>query len=77
MEIIKIYVNYKPQGVYGITKKEEVTDALLDMMNDGTETVEFTKEILNNHLDKGLCIIPKTSKPFDWDENVHGKFFTD
>lgn len=73
MEIIKIFINGKKQGVYGITKKEEVTDAFLDMMNDGD--TEFTKDLLEAHLENGLCIIPKDSKPFDWDNDLHGEFF--
>lgn len=77
MEVVKLFINNKPQGIYGITNKDEVTDALLDSMNDGTTDMEYTREMLNMHLDKGLCIIPKSSKSFDWDENIHGKFFTD
>lgn len=77
MKLIKIFTGGEKKGVYAYTEKEEVTDALLDMMNDGSETVEFTKTILMEYVDKGICIIPKSSKPFLWDENIHGEFFTD
>lgn len=74
MEILKILMNGRPQGIYAITKKEEVTDALLDVMNEGKESKEFTKDILNLHLENGMSIIPNSSEPFDWDENIYGKF---
>jgi len=77
MEILKIVTNGRKQGVYAITKKEEVTDALLDMLNDNKENKEFTKDMLYNRLKNGLCIIPKDSKPFEWNDDLHGKFFTD
>jgi hypothetical protein len=76
MEIIKLMTNGYPQGVYAITKKEEVTDALLDAMNEGKEDKEFTKKVLETHLESGLCFIPPNEKPFDWNEELHGKFFT-
>ena len=75
MEIVKIFVNGKKQGIYAITKKEDVTDAILDVMNEGKEHPDFTRSVLETHLAKGLAIIPKTEKPFDWDENIHGSFF--
>lgn len=75
MEIIKLMTAGYPQGIYAITKKEEVTDVLLDIMNEGCENKEFTKDVLNTHLESGLCIIPKNEKPFDWNEEIHGAFF--
>lgn len=75
MEIVKIFVNGKKQGIYAITKKEDVTDAILDIMNEGKEHHDYTRAVLEAHLSKGLAIIPKTEKPFDWDENLHGSFF--
>jgi hypothetical protein len=75
MEIVKIFVNGKKQGIYAITKKEDVTDAILDIMNEGKEHPDFTRPLLEAYLSKGLAIIPKTEKPFDWDENIHGSFF--
>lgn len=75
MEIVKIFVNGKKQGIYAITKKEDVTDAILEAMNEGKEHPDFIRAMLETNLSKGLAIIPKTEKPFDWDENIHGRFF--
>lgn len=74
MEIIKILINGRPQGVYAITKTEDVTDALLDLMNEYKDNPDFTKAIIETHLKKGLCIIPKNEVPFEWNESLHGKF---
>jgi len=35
MEVVKLFVNGKKQGIFAITKKEEVTDVILDQMNEG------------------------------------------
>jgi|GWRWMinimDraft_5_1066013.scaffolds.fasta_scaffold152887_2 hypothetical protein len=75
MEIVKIFVNGKKQGIYAITKMDEVTDAILDVMNEGSENKDYTRAVMETHLKKGLAFIPKTEKPFDWDENIHGSFF--
>lgn len=75
MEIIKILTNGKKQGIFAITKKEDVTDAILDQINNSDlKDKEFLNDLLKTHLKKGFCIIPKTETPFDWDENIHGKF---
>jgi transposase-like protein len=77
MQIVKIFINGKKQGIRAITQKDEVTDILLDTMNDGIQSKEFVKAALKLHLEKGLAFIPNTEKPFDWDENIHGNFFAD
>jgi hypothetical protein len=75
MEIIKIFVNGKKKGVFAITKKEDVTDAILDAMNEGKDDPVFVRAVLDAHLDKGMYFIPNTEEEFDWDENIHGSFF--
>ena len=75
MEVIKILTNGKRQGVFAITKKEDVTDAILDQIsNSDLKDKEPLNTLLQMHLKNGLCIIPKTETPFDWDENIHGKW---
>lgn len=76
MEVIKILVNGIPQGIYGITKKEEVTDIFLDMSNDENQDKLILKNILDSHIENGFAIIPKDEKPFDWNEDLHGVFFS-
>ena len=77
MEIIKYFIRGQKKGIYAITRKEQVTDALLDSMNSGELSEKLTKDLIENHLDKGLCFIPKNSECFDWNEEIHGKFFID
>lgn len=72
MEAIKIFLNGRPQGVYGITDKDEVTDALLEEFHDDPKTAKY---LIESHLEKGLCIIPKSAEPFEWNENIHGPFW--
>lgn len=74
MEIIKLMTNGIPQGVYAITKKEEVTDQLLDMMNNVVGDKEFLKYVLFKHLKEGLAVIPPGSEVFDWNQEIHGEF---
>ncbi len=74
MDLIRTITNGKPQGIYAITDKQEVTDALLDIINEDKEN-EYNKDMLKTHLEIGLCHIPAGQKAFDWDENIHGKFF--
>ena len=75
MEVIKIVLNGKMQGIYGITDKEGVTNALLEELTKDNFSKEYIEDTIQFHLEKGLAVIPKDSKPFDWDENIHGKFF--
>lgn len=74
MEVVKFIQDGRRQGVYAITKEEEVTDFILDAMNNGEEDGEYTEEVLRWHLKEGCCIIPKGAEPFDWDESIHGDF---
>lgn len=77
MEIIKLMINGRPQGIYAITKKEEVTDVLLDKLNQAKkEDKYYARMVLDAHLKSGLYVVPVDEKPFDWDEDLHGKFFT-
>ncbi len=75
MQLIKTMINGFPQGVYAITEKEEVTDVILDIMSKGDESKENTKAALDLHLEKGFYFIPKGSTFFEWNEDIHGKFF--
>lgn len=78
MKLIKLMTKGYPQGIWAITDKQEVTDAILDKIQEdkNIESKNESKNVLKFHLEsEGLCFVPKNEKAFDWDENIHGVFF--
>ena len=76
MEAVRICINYKREGVMAITDPQEVLNCLLDNLIEATteKKKKHALDIINLHEKHPQCIIPKSSKPFDWDENIYGKW---
>lgn len=70
MEIIKIVSEDGVYGVYAYTERQEVIDNILDNIENKEE-----RGTVLNMINEGvkLCFIPKDSKRFKWNENIHGK----
>tara|TARA_R100001244_G_C5069788_1_gene111077 strand:+ start:247 stop:495 length:249 start_codon:yes stop_codon:yes gene_type:complete len=76
MEAIRIFVNGKKEGIMAITDPKEVLDQMLDGLNDAKtdHSREYILKCIDSHQETPLTIIPTSSEPFDWDENIHGKW---